>query len=205
MNEQRISELLEVADAGVTAPGEVASGLAEQAIRRARRRSTVKRVGLLVHAGGAVVLIALWLAPDFTHQSTTITPPAPVASVADESADDIARDRELAELRARIVMQEAVIEALLAREHVESAPIVLAGDPLDAVRAQADLAAKRLVLAANRMEYNLGTNDQSDRLYADVLTNFPDSAWAGIARKRIDQHESNNEPRSAVTCEKSIT
>lgn len=205
MNERRINELLDMADAGVAAPCVAGSDLAEQAIRRAKRRTTFRRTGLAVlaiDAVAAVMVVAIIFVFD-TPTGSSESIPSPVATIASDTDSDI--QQELANLRAKIAMQEAVIEALLAKEQQVDVLILHTVNPMDEVNKQVDRAAKQMVMTANRIELDRGQNDLSVRLYSDVLANFPDSVWAGIARKRIDEQEPPIKPRSAVTCDKSIT
>ncbi len=192
MNEQRIIELLDLADSAATPVDQAGPNLAGRAIRRARRRSALKHTGLAVNAVAAVVVLAFVFLPG---QPASQPGSAPVAVA---PADNQDTERQLADLRARIAAQEAIIEALLERENLVQAPVIQAVNPLDEVYEQADLAAKQMVLAADRMERSRGRNDLSDQLYRDVVTHFSESDWAAVARNRLTEHEPITQPRSAL-------
>ncbi|MEZ6191548.1 MAG: hypothetical protein R3C45_09700 [Phycisphaerales bacterium] len=196
MNEQRITELLDLADAGVTAPTIADPGLAECAIRRAQRRKQLRRIGmgvLAVDAVAAVVLCAIWFAPVSPN-----TPPAIVSVPVGAISDVVEPGYDVAELNARIAMQEKVVRTLLATQNIAEPYPTQSPDPLAQVQAQVDLAARRMVLTADRMERDGGRSDTSRGLYNDVVTTFPGSVWAGIARSRINEYGQPIEPRSAL-------
>jgi len=194
MNEKEIVELLDLADATAAPAGQPGADLARRAVRQARRRTALKRTGLAVHAVAAVAVVVFVFLPE-RPAAQPGSDRAPIATVITQDIEN-----QLAELRAKVVAQEAIIEALLACEEQADAyeSVIQAVNPLADIHAQADLAAKRMVLAAERMERSRGRNDFSDRLYRDVATDFPDSDWATIARNRISEYQSHTEPRSAL-------
>jgi hypothetical protein len=191
VNEQQIADLLERADAGAVVPAETGPGLAERAIGRARRRCVVRRVGLAVlavDAVAAVVFAAVWLAPT----DPPVTTPATVVSATHGAGN------ELAVLRARVSAQQAIVDALLAMEHRADEPPTETADPLAEIHTRVELAAKRMVLTADRLEHDQARPDSAQRLYREVVDSFPDTAWAVIARRRLDARHNLNEPRSAL-------
>lgn len=196
MNEQQITELLNQADMGVEVSVTADPGLAEHIIRRARRRQRLRRAGLgvlAVDAVAAVTVFTIWFAP-----ASPTAPPAIVSAPAEAISDVAEPGHDFAELNTRIAMQETVVRTLLATQDVAEPSPAQPPDPLAKVQAQIDLAARRMVLTADRIERNEGRSDMSRGLYDDVVTTFPDSAWAVIARKRINEYEQLTEPRSAL-------
>jgi hypothetical protein len=191
MNERQVAEMLERAESGVVVPTDTGLGLAGRAIRRARRRSVVRRVGLTVLAVDAVVAVvfaAVWIAP----ADPPVTTPATVVSATRDAGN------ELAVLRARVSAQQAIVDALLAMEHRADEPPTETADPLAETHTRVELAAKRMVLTADRLEHDQARPDSAQRLYRGVVDSFPDTAWAVIARRRLDVHNNLNEPRSAL-------
>ena len=196
MNEQQLTELLNRADADVAAPAIAAPGLAERAIRRAQRRKRLRRAGLgvlAVDAVAAVVLCTVWFAP-----ASSTTQPAIVSAPVGTNSNVVEPGHDFAELNARIAAQETVVNTLLATQDIVKPYPAQTPDPLANVQAQIDLAARRMVLTADRIERNGGQSDTSRDLYNGVVTAFPDSVWAGVARKRINEYEQLTEPRSAL-------
>ncbi len=203
MNEQQLNDLLNHADAGAPKPQACDTDIAQQAIRLGNRRKAVRRAAIGVLSVDAVLAVLFfgWIMlsqPD----RTSLNPPSQIASTADTIAQETEADQpSLEELRMQIALQETVVKSLLARQSAQQTPEASNPDIAAAAQAQADLAAKRLVLTADRMERDLGPNDQSQQLYTNVLANFPDSAWAGIARKRINTNLTPTQPRSALPCD----
>lgn len=205
MNEQQITDMLERADASSSPPARPDPALADRAIRRAGRRATLRRVGVTVLAVDAVAAIAaftIWLAP-----VNSITPSHPLAPgntpasvyVQDEDPESNTQiNLELAGLREQIAVQEEVVRCLLATKDLPEWPTENTTGLLAEVQAQVDLAARRMVMTADRMERTSGQTDRSRRIYTDVLSAFPESAWATIARRRIDEQEHLIEPRSSL-------
>jgi hypothetical protein len=195
VNEQEVNELLGLADAGAATQDEADPGLAGRAIDLARRRSRTRRVGygvLSLHAAASILLVVVWLMPRPVEDEPMAsadpqTLPVPISV---DSHDSDA-------LQARIAMQEAVVRSLLSTRDNSTAPRQ-APDPLDLIQSRIDTAARRMVLTADRIEYDTGPSDFTRGLYKDVVTNFPDTDWARLARQRISEHEYLTEPRSAL-------
>ncbi len=203
MNEQQLNDLLNHADAGAPKPQACDTDITQQAIRLGNRRITVRRAAIGVLSVDAVLAVLFfgWIMLSQPDQ-TSVNPPSQIASTADTYAQDTEADQpSLEELRMQIALQETVVKSLLARQSAQQTPEASNPDIVAAAQAQADLAAKRLVLTADRMERDFGPNDQSQQLYTNVLANFPDSAWAGIARKRINPNQTPTQPRSAIPCD----
>ena len=203
MNEQQVHHLLELADAGASLPGEASSDLAERAIHRAGRRTAIRRTGLAVlaaPAAAAVVLGVMWMLD--TPADRPGIAPTQMASTTQQpvSPPDFTPDhkRELADLRARVAAQEAVIELLLAKERRPGPRVLRASNPLDEIHTQVDIAAKQMVMTAAHIEQTRGPSELTERLYRDVVTYFPDSDWAEVARRQLDGPDLLTEPRSAL-------
>lgn len=204
MKESQLNNLINLADTDAPAPRRPQADIATHAIRLAERRKAIRRGGLSVLCVSAVCAVLIISTTRFNQPTQRgANPSAPVASTNHTPSALNAGQPSLDQLRLRIAVQEAVVDSLLAQASPPQPPATVpAVDPRD----QADLAAKRMVITANRMEQRLGPNDESTRLYRDVLSHFPDSAWAGIARQRVDPATiTPTHPRSAAPCDQPVT
>ena len=200
MNDDRIEQLIRQADASADTP-RAPGDLAGRVERKYRRRQRVRRTATLCGAVGVVALgVGVWqMAGNSDDRSgsrgsiartddATLTPALSLQGRGGRIAEV---EAELAELRAKIAMHEAVIERLLAdekhRRHMAEARAILAQpDPIEQLDRQMDRTAYIIVLYANRKLELYDLRESAAEDYRRVIELFPDSHWADVARQNLN-------------------
>ena len=204
MNDDRIEQLIRQADASADTP-RATDDLAGRVERRYRRRLRVRRTATLCVAVGLVAVgIGVWrMAGDGDDRlqkhgsaartdDATLTPALSLEGRGGEEAERIAEvEAELAELRSKIAMHEAVIERLLADEKyrqdlAEARAILAQPDPIEQLDRELDHTAYIIVLDANRKLELYDLRDSAADDYRSVIEQYPDSHWADVARQNLN-------------------
>jgi hypothetical protein len=174
-------ELLRAADRGAAQPV-VSADLAARARRIQARRRLRQRV--LLTTGAAAVLVLLLSAPPsaLRDDRTGIQTAEARASAADRVAL-LVLEREAA-ARGRVTARLAADHARAARL-AAARELLAAPDPVIAARTEVELAAATLIQQADVFERELGLWSDASATYHLVLTAFPESDGAVVARRRI--------------------
>lgn len=185
MNDDRLRNLLRDADAA--APPPPVRDLATAVRERARRRSRRRRAAVLA----TVVLLPMSaLAVALLHKER----PAETASIASRpvQVDDVALRDEAIRLRAESGLQTAVAlrlrlqadrRAHLARER----SLMDAGARTPSFLSERDKAALTLLDHGDRLRGELQQVEAALAAYRRAIELFPESQWAAVARKRIEE------------------
>lgn len=179
----QLGQLLREADATAGRPAAPRADLGAVVRHVARRRRRARTV-----AGGAVVVMivgvtcALYLMRPNENGSVVQRERAPSPPVL---SPEEAR-REIAVLDAEAESRMAVVERMLTMERRRvSATQQRATDPLLAVRREQDRAAYLLIYEADRLARKSEARERAVEEYRRVVTLFPDTHWASVARERL--------------------
>lgn len=178
MNDEHLAAMLRIADASATPPippPGLAGRVRARAVSRQRRRIVVI----------SVVALVLAIVPTMFNRGAK-----PVATpVARALPPDVAV--ELARLRHEAELQSAVSIALLARERQKGVQVQSSGpqlaESLPVLRLERDRAALTLIDHGDRLGRELMQTEAAVRTYRRAIELFPNTRWAAIARKRIEQ------------------
>lgn len=174
MNDDPLVAILRAADERL-APPPPSSDLAS-AVRSKARSMRAVRTGSTVLAVALLALVAL----PFIHSG----PPRGV-----QSPRPVTADVPLAALQQEADLRLAVSKALVARERDRELRRSKGGryfSPADVVQHESDRAALTLIDHGDRLRRELMQPDAAIRAYRRTIELFPDTRWASIARRRID-------------------
>jgi hypothetical protein len=176
-----LEQLLREADAGARPPAErVSADLAGSIRSLARRRRSIRMTGGASAAIAGMVVLSFVLYPSQPDQRivTTVAPQSPA------DAESLARAMAAvsAEADARMRMVERVVAA---GRRTDANRGGRAADPLIAVRREQDRAAFLLIYEADRLARQSSESARAAEEYRRVVTLFPDTRWASVARERL--------------------
>lgn len=171
MRDDDWKQLLQQADAGAAVPRTMPGDLAERVRRLDRRRRTAR--GLAALAGGIVAAAVGWQSLGERSE--------PIDQVA--LADEAFR-AEIAELDQRIAAQQRLVDTLWLQWRGEQASST-AGVP-DAAE-EIETVAGRMVEQADRLREAMQPSAEAQALYERVVTLFPQTYFAEIARQRLSE------------------
>jgi len=183
MQEERIRQLLQEAEGAhqLHAPdaGDVATSVRRRA-RYIRNRNISLRV-----AAAAVILIAAGVLV--------------VQVQKDLEAERIASaEKQIAELSIRADAVIKLLDEVLENERRQKelaeieARLIAVGDPMEDIEREVDKAAFVLVYNADIMYKQLEQTDSAVRTYKQVIEYFGDNRWAEVARERLKEIEKGN-------------
>jgi hypothetical protein len=183
----RLADLLVSADAASpVGAAKAAAALAQRCRGIARRRIRTRRFT----SSAAVCLLLAGLCVVASRR----VPPAPVShNPAAASPVDVETARaELRALREESRHREALVQRLLAGEQrrraaAELRRASLSPDALQRLRHEEDRAALVLIHQADRSSRDSRRQEAAAEGYRRVVELFPQSQWAAVARRRIDQ------------------
>ncbi len=191
MNGDRLERLLKEADASAGSPAPLPGDLARRVRRLGRRRRKARMaVASAAVTLGAMAAVLAWQVGGGGQESQRIVVSTPPGQV------------PLKELNARIAaletqadLRQAVISGFLVsrRQDVRLGELrqqlwlLEAEDPLER---RFDQAARKLLSAADRLEYELSNPRAARELYRQVIRQFPDTPSAQFARARLTEPQS---------------
>ena len=186
MNPDSLAELLRRAD-DAAPPPPAPAGLAEKVRRRARVQSRRRLAAAALLLPLVLIAAVVWKPHSPWRESvpvtTTIQFAPPVAYTASVEAT-----RLRAEASLRISTVDALRSRLARREKAERARQLLAGAEVpDSIAAERDRAALTMLDHADRLRRDLKQLDAALAAYRRTVDLFPETRWAAVARKRIEQ------------------
>ena len=183
MNGDGLERLLKQADASAGSPGPLLGDLAQR-VRRLRRRRRNARLAAASAAAAVAVMVAV-LAGQFGGDEQGGPDQVPLK----ELKARIAALETQADLRQAAVSGFLVSRRQDARlgELRQQLWLLEAADPLER---RFDRAARKLLSAADRLEYELSNPRAARELYRQVIRQFPDTPAAQLARARLTEHQS---------------
>lgn len=191
MTPERLRELLRQADAAHPPPALAPARL----MRAVNRRAAGRRQRRWVFQAAAGLLVALTGSTLF-HQplraARVAPPPDAMAHETGATGPQVAPDAgpSLAALNDQADSQAAIaarVAALLTKPVTAEQTVVPPAppDPLVAIAAQRELAARTLVEYADRMQHELAVPAAAVAPYRDAAELFPDTTWARVANVRL--------------------
>lgn len=183
MEEERIRQLLQEAEGVQQIKAPAAVDIAASVRRRARYIRN-RNVSLKL-AAAAVILTAagIWV----------------LQIQKDLEAERIAlAERQIAELSIRTDAVVNLLDEVLEKERRQKelaeieARLVSVGDPMEDIEREVDKAAFVLVYQADIMYRQLEQTDSAVKTYKQVIEYFGDNRWAEVARERLKEIEKGN-------------
>ncbi|MBU0638961.1 MAG: hypothetical protein KKB50_08865 [Planctomycetes bacterium] len=196
MTKEELQQLLREADHASGPPPLLPENLAQRVRARAARRQPLNAVGAAAVA--AAILLALGL-PLLQRQATT--PPSagtpPAVATHELSPTEVARIREeISELRREADLRLAVLrrtqesEAQFRRAR-EMRQRPMPPDAVALARKEIARAAFVIVQQADRMQRTPNQREPAIAKYRQVAELFPQTAWAAVARQRLERINAN--------------
>lgn len=199
MEEQTLSDLLQHADEAkprVSDAAPLATRACHQLVRQRQRRRRVVGVGSLAML--FIVSLAAWRASERTLP-TTVPEPVATMSPAESEPDsptlsheevraEIARLTAEAEMHARTA--ELMKTALAGqRAKLELEEYRRRGDPMDWIADQQNRTALGMMMQAERLSEQPGTQAEVEATYYRIIELFPKTHTAEVARQRLDGND----------------
>jgi hypothetical protein len=175
MNDERMMELLQQADAADGPPRRI--DVSAAGIRRRILRRRIAAGGVFAVTAGALLAVGLWQSPgprpDAKEQR--------IASLEDEVRQLKTRTEETLALIHDVLAKERQQDRLAALE-TELASIP---DPVEQMKERDDKTAFTLVYQADRMYREMNQTRSAVETYEQVIRLYPQNHWAEVARQRI--------------------
>lgn len=196
---ERLGELLRRADAAAPAPTMESANLADRVRWRARRRRQTRIGGVAVAA--AIFLAAGMLVWRSVHPAASITEnrsPAQAAAsdapIPPNALDAAALRAEIARLKLEAEVRAAVAQRMMdlqtrAKKPGGAADARATLDPSTALRLEVDQAALALVYQADAKTRSPDLRSAAAESYRFVLTQFPQTPAAALAKQRLVELE----------------
>lgn len=190
MTPERLRGLLQQADAAHPPPA-VAPARLLHAVRRRAAWHRQRRWAIQAAAGLFIALTGATLFHQPQRAARVVPPPAVIAhethaarhSLAAGTGLSLAALNRQADSEASIAMHLAALLAQPAKRPLALPPAP--PDPLVAVAAQREQAARTLVEYADRMQHELAVPAAATAAYRDAAKLFPDTIWARVANVRL--------------------
>jgi hypothetical protein len=174
MNSDPIGNLLRQADdRGRLHSAPSPAELSDKVLRIVRQRRRRKRV-----AGAFVAVLVVFGVGAMTYLVNRSPVRAPSVALVAEDLDS---------LRARIAMQERMIERMLACERRAGADVRLARIGLASEDESLERAAARVVYKADKMLRSTGPTEPVIKAYSSVIDCFPNTISARLAHERLNR------------------
>ena len=191
MSGDKLERLLKQADASAGSPGPLPGDLA----RRVRRLGRRRRKARIAAASAAAAVVAAMVAVSAWQFGGG---PGPQRTVVSEPADQVplkVLNARIADLETQADLRQAAVSGLLAGRRDDARLgelrqqiwLLEATDPLER---RFDQAARELLSAADRIEYELSNPRAARELYRQVIRQFPDTSAAQFARARLTEPQS---------------
>jgi hypothetical protein len=189
MSDDRLRQILQQADR-LAGPPRPASVDVDAIRQRASATRAALRKGFAAAAAAAVVGICIWLGLASKHVGP-LAKDVPASQPAADSQRIAQLEAEVKALRASsdrmlALLQEAAQQRDRDRRVAElKRELADIPDPMEQVTAQVSQAAERMVREADQLWLGQRQRRLAVSRYQRVITLFPDSEWASVARQRL--------------------